>query len=179
MKNIRITIILCLFWLISATVFAQTENEASSTVEKFYKFHRTRSGIISTHELNLRKGWFSAELTNLFRYEIKREDEFVRKNHDEKPYFGDGFPFQPFEECVVNNKIILNKLEIGITEIKANKAIVEVKFFIPKECETEVKEKLLETYKVELIKAKNRWLISDWIFSDNQRLTDILKREKY
>lgn len=159
--------------------FAQTEVDAKSTIEKFYKFQRTRNGQLSTHELNLLKGWFTVELVRLFRYEIKREDEFIRKNHNEKPYFGDGFPFAPYEECVIGEKIILNQLEIGKVKLEANKAIVEVNFLIPKECENQVNDKLLDTYKIELLKSKSRWLINDWIYNDGKRLTEILKREKY
>lgn len=163
----------------SNLVFSQAEAEIKSIVENFYKFQRTRNGQISTHELNLLKGWFTPELTQLFRYEIKREDGFVRKHPDDKPYFGDGFPFQPFEECVIEEKVILNRLEVGEVKITANKATVGVKFFIPKECESQVKDKLLDSYKIELLKSKTRWLINDWIYSDGKHLTAILKREKY
>lgn len=177
--NCKIWLILTLIGFFSGLAFAQTEADEKSTVENFYKFYRTRNGLVSTHELNLLKGWFTAELTRLFRYEIKREDEFVRKYPNDKPYFGDGFPFQPFEECVIGDKIFLNRLETGAIKIEANKAIVEVKFFIPKECEDQVEEKLLDTYEIELLKSKSRWLINDWIYADGKRLTEILKREKY
>lgn len=168
-----------LTFLVPNGVFPQTEAAAKSTVNGFYKFHRKRSGLISVHELNLRKRWFSIELIRLFRREIKREDDFVKKNPDEKPYFGDGFPFQPFEECVVNDRIIWNEMVIGTAKIKDGKAFVEVRFFIPKECEDQVSEGLLDSYEVELVKGKKRWLINDWIYSDGQRLSDVLKRDEY
>lgn len=175
--NIIFSLILLIF--ASIPIFAQSESDAKSTVEKFYKFYRTRNGLVSTHELNLLRGWFTAELTGLFRNEIRREDEFTRKNPDEKPYFGDGFPFQPYEECVVEEKLILNRLETEKVEITGNKATVEVNFYIPKECEDQVSEKLLDSYKIELVKSKTRWLINDWIYSKGERLTDILKRKEY
>lgn len=175
----KIILSLILILSVSLSIFAQTEEEAKNTVEKFYKFYRTRNGQITTHELNMLKGWFTADLTNLFRNEIRREEEFTRKHPDEKPYFGDGFPFQPYEECVKGEEIILNRIEIGEVKITANKALVEVKFYIPKECESQVKEKLLEKYKIELVKNKTRWLINDWIYDDGKKLTNILKREKY
>ncbi len=177
MRIFLLSLILILW--VNFSIFAQTGADAKSTVEKFYKFQRTRNGQISTHELNLLKGWFTAELTKLFRYEIKREDEFIRKNPSDKPYFGDGFPFAPYEECVIGEKIILNQLEIGKTKLELNKALVEVKFLIPKECENQESDKLLDTYKIELLKTKSRWLINDWIYDDGKRLTEILKREKY
>jgi hypothetical protein len=179
MKKLRLICFLGLMLAASIPSPAQTAAEAKATVEKFYKFHRARSGIISTHELNLRKPWLTPELIRLFRYELKREDEFVKKNPDEKPYFGDGFPFQPYEECVVDEKIILNRLEIGEVRIEKAKALVEVRFFIPPECEKQTNEKLLETYRLELLKSGSRWLINDWLYADGKRLTGILKREKY
>lgn len=175
----RFFLILTFIFLANSTFYAQGEAEAKSTVDSFYKFYRTRNGLVSTHELNLLKGWFTAELTRLFRNEIKREDEFVRKYPNEKPYFGDGFPFQPFEECVIGDRIFSNRLEFGAIKTDANKAIVEVKFYIPKECEDQIEEKLLDIYKIELLKTKSRWLINDWIYNDGKRLTEILKREKY
>ena len=180
MKTDKHRFLLCLAIILTFSLsnFAQSQI-VSETVEKFYKFHRIRSGIVSTHELNLRKTWLTSELAKLFRNEIKREDEFTRKHPNDKPYFGDGFPFQPFEECVIDNKIILNRLEIGKVEINANKAMVEVKFFIPKECEDQVEKKLLDTYQVELVKSKTRWLINDWIYADGKKLSNVLRRVKY
>lgn len=161
------------------SVFAQIDSDAKLTVDKFYKFFRTRNGQISTHELNMLKGWFTPQLTQLFRNEIQREAEFSRKHPDEKPYFGDGFPFEPFNECVVGEQIFMNSLEFKELKAEPNKSLIEVKFIIPKECESQVKEKLIETYKIELLKTKSRWLINDWIFPDGKRLTEILKRVKY
>jgi hypothetical protein len=171
----RLLFIIFLMLFASTFTFAQTEADAKSTVEKFYKFYRTRNGVVSTHELNFIKPWFSYDLTKLFQNEIKREAEFTKKYHDQKPHFGDGFPFSPYEECVADNKIILNNIEIGEVEIDANKAIVEVTFVAAVECGGES----IDTYKIELTKSKNRWLINDWIYSDETKLTDDLKRKDY
>lgn len=179
MNNYKLIFGLLLVLFIPIFISAQAEKETKETVEKFYKLYRTRSGLFSTHELNLLKGWFTPNLTNLFRNEIKREDEFIRKNPSDKPYFGDGFPFKPYEECVVNEKIVPNKLEIGKTEISGNKALIEVMFYVPTECEEQVENKLIDTYKIELIKTKNRWQINDWIYNDGHILTEILKRKDY
>ena len=179
MNELRLIFVGGLMLVTSILTAAQTAADAKATIEKFYKFHRARSGIISTHELNLRKPWLTPELIRLFRYELTREDAFVKKNPDEKPYFGDGFPFQPYEECVVDEKIILNRLEIGEVKIEKAKAVVEIRFFIPPECEKQTAEKLLETYKIELLKTGSRWLINDWLYADGKRLTEILKRKKY
>ncbi len=168
-----ILLVLILIFSVDGFVFAQTD--AKSTVEKFYKFYRTRNGVVSTHELNYLKPWFTRDLTDLFQTEIKREAEYIKKNHDDKPHFGDGFPFNPFEECVVDDKVILNSVEIGEVKIDANNALVEVKFIEPKECGG----RPIETYKIELLKSKKRWLINDWIYADETKLTDDLNRKDY
>jgi hypothetical protein len=162
--------------LVSSSIdFAQTKDDAKSTIEKFYKFYNTRNGVVSTHEINLIKPWFTTDLTKLFQNEIKREAEFARKNWNEKPHFGDGFPFKPYDECVVENKVYLNNIEVGEIEIDVNKAIAEVTFTAPKECGGEI----VDTYEIELLKSKNRWLINDWFYSDETKLTDDLKRKDY
>lgn len=152
------------------------QRSAVETVKSFYKFHNSRSGIFSLHEVKLRKRWFTAALYNLFLNEIKREDEFIRKNPSEKPHFGDGFPLQPFAECVIGEKVLNNLYEAFETvSNEPAKAFVEVKFYSPEIC----KKQLLDTYKIELIKMKNVWLINDWIYSDGSRLTEDLKRKDY
>jgi hypothetical protein len=166
--------LLPLILLLGASVFAQKQT-AVETVNSFYKFHNSRSGIFSLHEVKLRKRWLTAELYKLFLNEIKREDEFTRKNTDEKPHFGDGFPLQPFAECVIDEKVLSNLYEASEISNDAAKAVVEVKFYSPAPCG----KKLLDAYKIELVKTKNVWLIADWIYADGARLSDDLKRKEY
>jgi hypothetical protein len=154
-------------------VFAQTETE--TFVKKFYQFHNSRNGVLSLHELKLHQRFFTNELNKLFLNELKRQDEFTRKNHNDKPHFGDGLPFKPFEECVVKGKFYPNDYEVSEFSNDANVAIVEVKFYQPKECDSE----LIDTYKIELLKKGKIWLINDWIYSDDSKLTDDLNRKDY
>ena len=178
-KRLLCTLFVLALFGLSVSASANDEAAVSSTVDRFYKLHRSRSGLMSTHELNLRKGWFTAELTRLFQNEIKREEEFVRKNPDEKPYFGDGFPFQPYEECVVNEKLVLNRLELGKVKLNGRTATIDVKFFIPEQCAADVPDPLLDSFQIELTRGTTgKWLINDWMFADG-RLSAILKREKY
>lgn len=163
--------------LISAfalSVSAQKQN-AAETVKSFYTFHNTRSGLFSLHELNLRRKWLTPELYKLFLNELKREDEFTKKNPSEKPHYGDGFPLQPFSECVDGETVINNTFEVKEISSDASKATIEVKFYSPEKC----KKELIDTYKVELVKTKNTWLINDWVYSDGAKLTDDLKRKVY
>ena len=156
------------------SVFAQKPS-AVETVKSFYVFHNSRSGIFSLHEVNLRRKWLTAELSKLFLNEIKREDEFTKKNPSDKPHYGDGFPLQPFSECVDGENVIINTFETKEISTDATKATVEVKFYSPEKC----KKELIDKYQVELVKTKNTWLINDWIYSDKSRLTDDLKRKDY
>jgi hypothetical protein len=174
MNKLKILIFLILISALALSGSAQKQS-AAETVKSFYVFHNSRSGIFSLHEVNLRRKWFTAELYKLFLNELKREDEFVRKNPDEKPHYGDGFPLQPFSECVDGETVIINTFEVKEISSDAAKATVEVKFHSPEKCE----KKLIDTYKVELVKTKNTWLINDWIFSDNTRLSNDLKRKEY
>lgn len=177
LKN-RFLWLLVIVLILLSSVFAQKQS-ASEIVQSFYKFHLSRTVIFSLHELKLRKRWLTAELFGLLLIELKREDEFIRKNPNHKPHFGDGFPFQPFEECVIEEKIIRNLYQIKEISSDKNKAIVEVSFFVPKECEEQTEKNLIDIYKIELLKTKNTWLINDWIYSDGSRLSKDLKREKY
>ena len=167
-----ITILLILTFTLS--VFAQKQG-AVETVKSFYVFHNSRSGIFSLHEVRLLRKWFTVELYNLFLNELKREDEYIRKNPTDKPHYGDGFPLQPFSECVEGETVIINTFEAKEISADASKATVEVKFYSPEKC----KKELIDTYKVELVKTKKIWLINDWIYSDNKRLADDLKRKDY
>jgi hypothetical protein len=171
-KHIFIFTLATLF-LLNISLFAQTN--AKSTVEKFYQFHNSRNGVLSLHELKSHKRFFTNDLYKLFLNELKREDEFIRKNNTDKPHFGDGLPFKPFEECVVDEKIYRNTYEVNEASVDGNIAIVEVKFYQPKQCDGE----LIDTYKIELKKSNNTWLINDWFFSDETKLTNDLKRKDY
>ena len=169
----RFLLAFVLLILFSTNIFAQSK--PVETVKSFYKFHNSRNGVLSLHELKLHKRFFTDELYKLFLNELKREDEFIRKNNTDKPHFGDGLPFKPFEECVVDEKNYRNTYEVNEVSIDSNVAIVEVTFSQPKQCDGE----LIDTYKIELKKSKNIWLINDWFFSDETKLSDDLKRKDY
>jgi len=173
MKN-KFIFLAVLLLLFSADVFAQKQS-AAAFVRSFYEFHRARSGAFNAGEVNSRKKWFTAELNRLFQSELKREKEYLKQNPTDKPHFGDGFPFLPYEECSKDGKGFKNVLKTGTETIRKSLTIVEVKIFQPKACGGE----LTATYKVELVKIKNGWLINDWIYDDGKRLSDDLKRAEY
>lgn len=161
---------------LSANAFAQKQS-ATAFVESFYKFHRARTRAFTAREVGLHRKWFTAELNRLFQNELKREREYLKKNPTDKPHFGDGFPFTPYEECYKNGKEIKNVLKLGAPESIGNKTLIEAKFYYPKACSGG--GELTREHKIELVKSRGVWLISDLIFSDGSRLTEDLKRAEY
>jgi hypothetical protein len=161
---------------LSANVFAQKQS-AAAFVESFYKFHRARSKTFNAIEVYARRRWFTPELNRLFLNELKREKEFSKQNPDDKPHFGDGFPFAPIEECYKNGKYINNVLKLGAVTTRGNKTVIEARFYYPKACSAA--GELSRTEKIELVKSKGVWLIGDLIYSDGSRLTEDLKRAEY
>lgn len=172
--KIKIIFISIILLSLSTSIFAQKQ-DASATVEAFYKFHLSRSGIFDAGEVKARKKWLTDDLNKLFQTELQREKEYLKAHPTDKPHFGDGFPFQPFEECENAGKLIKNTYAVGAPTIKGERATVEVKFYRPKECGGD----LIDTYKVELAKSKGKWLIDDWLYADARTLTEDLKRTNY
>lgn len=172
--KIKITFLSFVLLALSTSVFAQKQ-DAKATVEAFYKFHFSRSGIFKKSEIKAYSKWFSGDLNALFHKELQREAEYLKKNPTDKPYFGDGFPFQPLDECDSGGKLVKNAYTISTSSVKDKRATVEVKFSQPKDCGGE----FLTDYKIELINMKGKWLIADWIYSDASTLTGDLKRVEY
>jgi hypothetical protein len=172
------------------STFAQTKsdkNEAAETVGDFYKFHRQRGNGFSSSEINLRKKWFTPKLYKLFLFELKREKEYLKQYPTNKPVFGEGLKFEPWEECLSSGKFYRNWYRIGKSSVNNNKAVVTVAFYNPQKCEN---GSLISEHTVELIKSKNKWLINDFIFPSRGpgrfaafpltgRLTAILERKDY
>jgi len=94
-KIIFLSLVLVLF---SPGVYAQKQ-DASATVQSFYKSHLSRSGIFNASEVKARKKWFTDDLNKLFQTELQREKAYLKANPTDKPHFGDGFPFQRQEKA--------------------------------------------------------------------------------
>ena len=172
--KIKLILVSIILLLISTSVYAQKQ-DATATVQEFYKFHLARSGAFDAGEVKARRKWLTNNLNKLFQTELQREKEHLKANPTDKPHFGDGFPFQPFDQCESAGKLIKNTYQIGAATVRGERATVEVRFFQPKECGGD----LIDIYKVELVKSKEKWLIDDWLFSDAKTLTDDLKRANY
>ncbi|HEV8159313.1 MAG: hypothetical protein H0X15_03380 [Acidobacteria bacterium] len=172
--KIKIIFFLIISLLLSTGVYAQKQ-DATVMVQSFYKFHLSRSGIFNANEVKARKKWFTDDLNRLFQTELQREKEYLKANPTDKPHFGDGFMLQSLDECESAGKLIKNSYTVGAAMIRDDNATVEVKFYSPKECGGD----LIDTYKVELVKSKGKWLIDDWLYSDAKTLTEDLKRANY
>jgi hypothetical protein len=168
-------ILLSIVLLTLSTAAHAQKQDAAAAVQSFYKFHLAGSGIFNANEVKARRKWFTDKLNKLFQTELQREKEYLKANPTDKPYFGDGFPFQSLDECDSAGKLIKNTYTVGTATVKGERATVEVKFYQPKECGGE----LIDTYKVELVKSKGKWLIDDWLYSDAKKLTEDLKRTSY
>jgi hypothetical protein len=160
--------------LLSVNIFSQNQSP-KEFVQSFYKFHRASSRNFEAENLEAHKRWFTAELNKLLNKELKREEKFTKQNPDQKPRWGDGFSFAPNEDGVINGKTPKNALKIGSVTMRKNIAVVKVKFYLNKV----YGGNYIDTYRIELIRINNNWLINDLIYSEGERLTDSLKREKY
>ncbi len=170
-KVIIVSIFITFF---SANIFAKKQS-AAGFVESFYKFQRARSGDFTTAEMNAYKRWFTDDLNKLFENELKREKEHLKQNPIDKPFFGDGLPFEPLDECYKMGTFYKHLYKLGAPTKVGNKTTIEISFSNPKVCGGD----FLDTYKVELVKNKGVWQINDVIYSDGKRLSDDLKRTEY
>jgi len=107
---------------LSTSVFAQKQ-DANATVQAFYKFHLSRSGVFKESEVKAYRKWFSDDLNKLFQTELQREKKYLKKNPTDKPHFGDGLPFQPLDECESGGKLIKNAYTVSAATITEAAAI--------------------------------------------------------
>ena len=160
---------------VSFTVFAQTKTPVT-VVTSFYSFDRTHSQTFNRRNVDARKAWFSNALYSLFRNELRREAAYLKKNPNDKPYFGDGLPFQPIDEtCKAGRRDLHKSLTVKPAFQKGNRAAVTATFAFPKPC----KDADATTYTIGLVKGKGGWLIDDVNYGDDRTLKDDLKRKDY
>jgi hypothetical protein len=163
------------FALLSLTATAQTKSPVAA-VNAFYKYDRSHSQIFNRRNIDARKQWFSTELYSLFQYELKREAEYLKKNPTDKPYFGDGLPFQPYDEtCKAGGKNLHKTLVVKPSSQEGDRATVTATFAFPKPCQDADNT----TYTIGLIKSKGVWVIDDVNYGEDRTLKQDLKRKEY
>ena len=163
------------FALLSFTASAQTNSPVAAT-NAFYKYDRSHSQTFNRRNIDARKQWFSAELYSLFQNELKREAAYLKKNPTDKPYFGDGLPFQPYDEtCKANRREVHKSLVVKSAFQKGSRAAVTATFAFPKPC----KDPDDTTYTIGLIKSRGNWVIDDVNYGEDTTLKERLNRKEY
>ena len=139
------------------------------------RIDRSHSQVFNRTAIEGRKKWFSPRLYQLFREELRKEREHLAKNPTDKPFFGDGFPFQPLDEpCEINGKKYRRQLKFGTVTVKENRANADVSFVYPKPCNIDPIQ-----YAIHLTKVKERWLIEDVLYPGSKSLVEVLNRKAY
>jgi hypothetical protein len=161
--------------VLTGSIFAQTSTPLSA-VSSFYKYDRSHSQIFSKAAIESRKKWFTPDLYQLFQNELRREKVYLKKNPTDKPYFGDGLPFQPIDEtCGPGGKGRHKALTFRAGDRTAMNASVQAIFAFPRPC----KDPDTTIYTIRLIKTRRAWLIDDVQYEGDRSLVADLKRKDY
>lgn len=172
MKIFNLIVVSSLCLVIASTAIAQG-NTPKAAIEAFYQFDRSHSQTFTRANINARKQWFSAELYLLLINELKRDAEYLKKNPTDKPYFGDGLPFQPLQEhCEAGKGRVL---KIKQDYIEAKRAVELAGFSYPKPC----KDPDPVVYTIGMLKVGGKWVIDDINYGEDTTLKQRLKRKEY
>ena len=176
MKISRLMLSIAIVAVLSVWAAAQ-QSTPKAAVEAFYKFDRVNSQTFNRANLDARKAWFSPELYKLFENELKREAEYLKANPSEKPFFGDGMPFQPLDEaCKVGTTEVRRGLVIKQEFQRTAHAAVTATFAYPKTCKDGGEPVV---YTIGLIKSNGRWVIDDVNYGEDTSLKERLGRTEY
>lgn len=147
----------------------------AAVVRAFYKFNRSHLRLVTHQSIYARKRWLSPPLYQTFLRSAKLEKEYLKKNPTDKGYWGDGFPFQPYEEtCTAVGKVYYWAYHVGTPVIRRNKAEVPVSFFYPDVCNLSP-----TIYKLKLSNNKGSWQIDDLLYEDGSSLFTDIKQHSY
>lgn len=172
MKNISLIVLAVAAFAIPTAAQAQTAKPMSS-LESFYRYDRSHSQTFNRANINARKQWFSNELYSLLINELKRDSEYLKKNPGDKPYFGDGLPFQPLQEkCEAGRG---RTLTIKEDFRKGNRAVAIATFAYPKPCA----QPDPVVYTIGMIRVGGRWVIDDINYGEDTTLKQRLARKEY
>jgi hypothetical protein len=153
-------------------ISAQSETPRSS-LTAFYKYDRAHSQTFNRTNINARKRWLSPELYSLLINELRRDAAYLRKNPGDKPYFGDGLPFQPLKENCESGKG--RRLVVKQEFQKGNRAAATATFAYPKPCS----DADPVVYTIGMIKVGGRWVIDDVNYGEDTTLKQRLRRKEY
>ena len=165
--------VLVLFVCFASSAVAQSP---AVSVKAFYQFDRSHSQVFNRRNIDARKRWFSKELYNLFLNELKREAAYLKKNPTDKPYFGDGLPFQPIDEtCTAGRQNLHRTVVVKSADTMRDRAVVTASFPYPKPC----KDTDAPTYTIGLVRHGRTWLIDDVNYGEDRTLKQDLNRKEY
>jgi len=173
MNKTKLVLILILILFGSSITAAQSATPVAA-VQSFYAFDRAHSQTFNRQNVNARKKWLSPELSRLFDNELRRQDALLKKNSTDKPYFGDGFPFQPLQEAcdgAGKHRSPVVKQDFR----KGNRAAVTVTFSYPKSC----KAADPVIYTIGLVRKGGGWLIDDLNTGEDHSLKEVLSSRDY
>ena len=171
----KLLLLVALFVLsLSSNVVSQT-NSPETEIAAFIKFSRSMRQDFNSRGVESRKRWFSRPLYELFLNELKRQDEYLKKNPSDMPYFGDGVPFQPIDEtCEAGKRSFRYTYTVGKGLVTGDSATVPVTFAYPAACKIPP-----IIYKFKVIKSKAGWLVDDVDYGDGKTLVADLHRAEY
>src|SRR6059058_2327788 len=154
MKKIDLLLASVIILAAAMTLNAQA-GTPKAALEAFYKYDRSHSQVFDRASINARKQWFTAELYSLLINELKREAEYLKKNPGDKPYFGDGLPFQPLKErCEAGKgRVLIIKQDY----LKGDRAVELAGFTYPKPC----KDPDPIVYTIGMFRVGGKWVIDD------------------
>lgn len=177
MKIRRLHFIVLIALFLSATAAAQTGTPLAAATA-FYKYDRSHPQIFNRRQIEARRQWFSDDLYRLFQYELKREAAYLKKNLSDKPFFGDGLPFQPIDETCEAGKGKTHKvLKLSQKFYKGRRGSVEATFAFPKPCPDPDRT----VYTLHFVQGKRGWVIDDVSYGgeSDHTLKQDLNRKDY
>jgi len=173
MKKLLLPVALFLLSL-SSNLISQTRTPESD-LAAFIKFSRSMRQDFNSRGIESRKRWFSAPLYKLFLNELKRQDEYLKKNPSDMPYFGDGVPFQPVDEtCEAGKRSYRYTYTVGVGVVSGDSAEVPVTFAYPAACKIPP-----IVYKFKVVRSNTGWLVDDVDYGDGKTLVADLNRTEY
>jgi hypothetical protein len=172
MKKLNALYITLFITMLSLAAAAQ-RSTPKAVVEAFYRFDQTHSQNFDRRNIEARKPWFSTELYLLLLNELKRDAAYLKKNPTDKPYFGDGLPFQPLQENCRAGKG--RRMTIRQEFQKGARAVTTVTFAYPKPC----KETDAIVYTIGLTRTRKGWAIDDINYGEDTTLKQRLRRKEY
>lgn len=171
----KLTLSLTMIFSLGLIAVAQ-QNSPGNATKSFYAFDRSHSQVFNRRNIDARKGWFSAALYKLFLYELRREAAYLKKNPNDKPYFGDGLPFQPIDEtCKVGGRDTHRSVSVHQEFQQKSRGAATATFSFPKGCTDGDKV----VYTIGLVLEHGRWVIDDVNYGEDTSLKQRLHRKDY